>query len=356
MNQSLHKKIAIGAGILIVFIAAIVIIVNQLFWKPDRLLIDYLPAETEFWFWQRSEDFSDKLAKALEQLAVDSSIITALKDYTGEIVVYYLKGHWFRLENLGKKISFKEGSDIVGFLSQNYIGERLADFEFIFKPRPYYFALKQTEDALYFAFMHQEEFKFKQLAVFEPKKYPSEFLNNDAIILAVRLQEPTLLNSIVDTLTNNIIDFTAFDYPVVISKTLPDQTIITEKVVKPELFVWQEFDPNPNAYQLQLNQQEIEKFKLTDQLKVFKSNYNYYQDDQIAIFAQNSDWSKTAVFNSINSANFFYLNLLVDAELADLLGKSKTLSWLQDLAVKSIIVYEDERAGAVQGELKFNNL
>lgn len=347
----MYRKIIIAIGILIIFIAA-TIIVNRLFWKKDKLLIDYLPAEVDFWFWQRSDNLSDKSAEALKQLGADLSIITALQNQTGEIAVYYLKGRWFKLENLGEKITIREGPDIVGFLSQNYVGDRLAGFEFIFKPKPYYFALKQTKDALYFSFIHQEEFKFKQLAVFEPKKYPSEFLNNDAVILAAKLQEPTLLNSIVNTLKNNIIDFTAFNYPVVISKTLPDQTIITEKVVKPELFVWQEFAPY--TYQLHLNLQEIEKFKLRDQLETFSSNYNYYLGDKIAIFAQNGDWPKMDIFKSINSADFFYLNLLADADLAEILGKSEALKWLQNLEAKSIMIYDDGRI--MQGELKFNNL
>lgn len=350
MNQSSYKKIAIAVGILVVLIAAGIIIVNRLFWEKDRLLIDYLPTETDFWFWQRSGNLSDKSAEALKQLDVDSSIITALQNQTGEIVVYYLKGRWFKLENLGEKTAFKDGADIVGFLGKNYVGERLVGFEFIFKPEPYYFALKQTEDALHFSFICQEEFKLKQLAVFEPKKYPSEeFLNNDAVILAVKLQDQTLLNSIVDALKNNIIDFTAFDFPVNISKTLPDQTIITEKVVKPELFVWQE--SAPYTYQLHLDQQETEKSKLADQLETFKSNYNYYQDDKTAIFAQNGDWSNMTAFNSINSADFFYLNLLTDAELADILGKSEVLKWLQDLKAKSIIMYDDGET--MRGEIKF---
>ncbi|MEK9165353.1 MAG: hypothetical protein AAB525_00650 [Patescibacteria group bacterium] len=350
----MHKKIVIVAGILVVFIVAGIIIIHRLFLENNKLLIDYLPAETDFWFWRRNDGFSDKSKDVLKQLGADANIVAALQNQPGEIVVYYLKGSWFKLENLGKKIDFmeEEGADIVGFLSQNYVGERLAGFEFIFKPLPYYFALKQTENALHFSFIHQDKFNLKQLTVFQPKKYPPEFLNNDAVILAAKLQDQTLSNSIVDTLKNNIVNFTAFDFPVVISKTLPDQTIITEKKVKPELFSWQEF--SPYAYQLRLNQQEVDMLKLRDQLETFSSNYNYYQDDKIAIFALNNDWSKTAILNNINSANFFYLNLLADADLAEIMGKSEALKWLQNLEAKSIMIYDD--GVVMQGELKFNNL
>lgn len=351
MNQSLYQKIVIAVGILAGLIVVIVIvIVIQLSLRQDHLLIDYLPEQIDFWFWQKNGGFSDKSAETLKQLGADANIIAGLQNQTSEVVVYYLNDRWFKLGDSGKKTSSKkEGADIVGFLSRDYVGKRLAGFEHIFKPGAYYFALKQTDDVLYFSFIHQEAIKFKQLAVFEPQKRPIEFLNDD-IILAAKLQDQVLLNSIVDALKSNIVNFTAFDYPVIISKTLPDQTIITEKLVKPELFVWQESDPH--VYQLNLNQSETERHQVTNQIKNFNSDYHYYQDRETVIFALTGNLSATAVFDGIDATNFIYLNLLADSNLVDILGKSKMLSWLQNLEAKGIMIYDDGKM--MQGGIEFN--
>jgi hypothetical protein len=356
MNILFNKKIFIPAIIVILLIIAGLFIKLTLLDK-SHLLIDYLPKETEFWFWQNKGGFNQKLSTILTQLGTDFNIIKLLQNQKDEIVIYRQNGRWYKIEagDLDKarisrrggelwEVLFKGRENVIGFLHQDYIQDRLGEFNAVLKPGSYYFVLEEKPESLVFSLVEKEKvFTPIKLRVSEAPTLPL------GIIMAVKLDNAKLLSSILEILKKNIKESIAFDYPVIISQELPDGTWIKEKVVKPELFSWQEV--LPDIYQLGLDKAVVDRYQIADQLKDVKVDLEYYQDDQSIVFGlQVADFPEG--FGD-EPDSFFYLNLRDNAaiSLVDILGKSKSLSWLQDLGFQSMIIYEKD--GTIDGELRF---
>ena len=359
MNLIFNKKIlipAVAAIFMILIIAGLFIKLSLL--EKRHLLIDYLPGETEFWFWQNKNGFREKTAAVLGQLGVDDTIVKVLQNQKDEIVIYRQDSRWYKIEpqaldkarmsirrdDVWERLH-KGDEHIIGFLRQDYISDQLGELSFIFKPCSYYFILKQEPNVLLFSLLGKEEVFKVKLLVKEPPVLPLP----SNVILAIKSKDAQLLNNISETLKDNIREYIAFDYPVVISTQLPDDTWMKEKVIKPELLKWQE--TSVNVHQLVLDKSVVDKYKIADQLTDIEISLGYYQDEQGLVFGlHTADLSNIILHESIG---FFYLNLTDNDTISvvDILGKSQALSWLQSIGIKSIIVYEDE--GIMEGELRF---
>ena len=121
-------------------------------------------------------------------------------------------------------------------------------------------------------------------------------------------------------------------------------------MVKPELFSWAGTD-SPDIYQLGLDKARASQYQVADQIKDFDVALEYYQDDQKMVFGLEVGDLPEDFLDKSDS--FFYLNLRDSPaiSLVDIFGKSKSLSWLQDLGLQSMVIYEGD--GIIDGELRF---
>jgi len=201
MNQLFNKKIFIPAAIILILIIAGLFIKLTLLDKND-LLIDYLPAETEFWFWQNKGGFSKTGAALLGQVGLDKTIVKILQAQKDEIVIYHQNDRWYKIEaksldkarilqrkdDLWESLSQNRDKDIIGFLDKDYIKSQLGELAAIFEPNSYYFVLKQEQNVLSFSLIEKAEALKNKSIVKKPLALP---LN---IILALKLRDGELFN------------------------------------------------------------------------------------------------------------------------------------------------------------------
>jgi hypothetical protein len=172
-------------------------------------------------------------------------------------------------------------------------------------------------------------------------------------ILIVKLEDKQLLASVADAIKTNVIQAVSQKYPVIVEKTLPDNTLMQERKIEPELLKWEETTSGNG--QLVWKQDKIQQLQVANQLPQKNFDFFYRLIDNQLVF--NRDKSLTASpFDISQFDNFVFLNLeMADSKdimsFADMLGKSEALSWLKNLKVKKIFVGESEKG--VGGELEF---
>lgn len=327
-------------GIAVIILFAVFFLVRK-----KSLLIDYLPKDTPFWFWQRGGGYDARAVELLGLLGLDPKIRAVLEGRKEDIIIYLKDGKWYRLEAKGldgepkrksgdafRALTSDPAATIIGSARSDYIQERLGSvFTPSFTDVSYYFILKPAPKTLSFQIIPVGTvLENKVEAQILLPEFPS------SVILAFQTPDRELKERGAAYIQGRIREAAAFQNPVVIEKTLPDGTVSKERIVDPTLFTWVSREPY--------------FFELVVDNKVA---FVMYEDEKRVVVASLKQDLTGGNVKDESISSFFYLNpaAVPEIEFVDILGKSDAFSWLQRADVKRIIVGETKTY--VEGELTF---
>jgi len=324
--------------------------------KPERDLFNYLPTNINAWIYQDGHSLTLEEKEFLSILGLEQHIVRVLAAAKNEFFLYQTpEGQWQELSwsliEPNQKVwrtkekQFYQPGFLVGYFKDwNFFGFKrlgLQDFNLS------YFALKKQKTYLDFVLADFKTIDFHQF------KFNQTDLINDKILFYLKTDDQEFLEQTAYFFKNYIKNQNAFNFPVLVSSVLPDQTKFQERKVDPTLFKWQE--KNDDFFVLSLDQEKVVAADLANQLSGFSDNFSYYQNDNCFILGtSNSMDTSFSLFNQMvlnpNLNDGFFLNLDTDSSiLTPLLVDSEFLKKIQDLGVKKITVSD-------QNEILFGRL
>ena len=114
--------------------AVIILFAALLLTRKKSLLIDYLPKDASFWFWQKGGGYDARATEFLELLGFDSKASSILEGRKHDIVIYLKDDEWYRLTadglegepsgesaELFRVLTSSHSATIVGSVSADYI-------------------------------------------------------------------------------------------------------------------------------------------------------------------------------------------------------------------------------------------
>ncbi len=356
--------IALLFGVAVIFLFAVFFLTRE-----KSVLIEYLPKDTPFWFWQKKGGYDARISSMLEFFGIDQKLRNVLEESADEIILYQKDGEWYRL---AKKDTPREENDSwragllfsdltavrqvmsngIGFMSSDYFAARFSDVLPGGAREPYYFSLQKSERGVSFAFVP------KNIAEREPSVFNTQLsVKYDSwqdIALAFQSDDQKFIDSAVKTIKKNILSSFAFLYPVIIEKQLSDGTISREKVAKQELFFFQEIEKN--LYSVSVDTEAAKAAGVLSQLDLDNENFGVWLFDDGARVAVGFSKKSVADFGAatVVSGGLVYMAITDTRGIStvEILGKTDAFLWLQKSEVKSIAVEEDE-TGYIKGEMRF---
>ena len=325
--------------------AVIILFAALLLTRKKSLLIDYLPKDASFWFWQKGGGYDARATEFLELLGFDPKASSILEGRKYDIVIYLKDDEWYRLtadglegESSGESaelfrvLTSSRSATIVGSVSADYIEKHFPPiFSQSLNNSPYYFTLSPASKTFSFQITSRDKILQNKIETsINLPDFPS------SVILAFQTTETEFQKQGAEYIKKRLTETVAFQHPVIIVKTLPDGTVSKERVVDPTLFSW--VSREPNFFDLVVDDKVV---------------FAMYEDEKRVVVASSKQDIIEDNLKDTRITSFFYLNLesVPGIEFVDILGKSSALSWLQKNAVKRIIVGELETH--IKGEFVF---
>ncbi len=342
MTRHFFRNLVVIAIFSLVIVSVLAIV---LFYQKKSLLIDYLPKDTAFWFWQKGGGYDARAAQFLELLGLDPKIRPVLEGRKQDIVIYMKDGEWYHLTAKGLEgepsgegaelfhaLAFSRSATIVGSISADYIEEHFPPiFSQSLNDIPYYFTLSPASKTLSFQITSRDKILQNKIETYaKTREFPS------SVILAFQTPETALKKQGAEYIKKRLTEIAAFQHPVVVQKNLPDGTVSKERIVDPALFSW--VSREPNFFDLVVDD---------------KVAFAMYEDEKRVVVESSKQDIIEDNLKDTRITSFFYLNLeaVPGIEFVDILGKSSALSWLQKNALKRMMVLELETH--IEGEFVF---
>ncbi|HBH46409.1 MAG: hypothetical protein A2445_05315 [Candidatus Jacksonbacteria bacterium RIFOXYC2_FULL_44_29] len=359
------KKIPVKTTILWLIMPVILvlaIVIKFSLTQNERILIDYLPGDSDFWLWQNSDGFNQNAAVILRQLGVGDHLLGVFKKSADELLVYRRDGQWFNLAapswydaqsvksqaKLWEQLYQDGNNNLIGYLDAAYLRQEVPEMDSFGEWPDAYFIIKADNRTVEFTLIKKESVD-NFVAGAQLPDFPGSGCQP---LLALKLTDDAWFNKITTPVRDKLALEVAKAYPVIVWTMLPDQTWMQEKVIKPDLFAWQEI--NPGEFTISLDKAKANEYQVSDQLGEIKVPFGYSNDGE-ALLVTSSPETQPACRRQLAKAsrsNFVYLNLLPGDGLVDvILGSSEVLLWLREQGASSLMVYEE--GGVARGEVKF---